>query len=68
VQNFGINAQFLDYTLVVPEGQNNGHEQPIVLARHSIAAGALSDTLTTTVGIGLNDSGIKILIWLSWLL
>jgi len=49
VQNFGINAQFLDYTIEVPAASNNGHEQPIVLARHSIAQGALSDTLTTTV-------------------
>ncbi|KAF9553530.1 hypothetical protein CPC08DRAFT_713690 [Agrocybe pediades] len=49
VQNFGIQAQFLDYTIEVPSSANNGHEPPIVLARHNIAAGALSDSLTTTI-------------------
>ncbi|KAF9553520.1 hypothetical protein CPC08DRAFT_612816, partial [Agrocybe pediades] len=49
VQNFGIGAQFLDYTIEVPAANNNGHEAPIVLARHAIATNALSDSLTTTV-------------------
>ncbi|KAF9564494.1 hypothetical protein CPC08DRAFT_705239, partial [Agrocybe pediades] len=57
VQNFGINAQFLDYTLEVPASSNNGFQAPIVLGRHSIAHGALSDTLTTTIPHGFFVAG-----------
>ncbi|PPQ79217.1 hypothetical protein CVT25_002823 [Psilocybe cyanescens] len=35
IEQFGIIPQFLDYTIEVPEASNNGHEQPIVLARRT---------------------------------
>lgn len=50
VENFGIVPQFIDYTLEVPSSENNGHEQPIVLARHSIPTGSLFDTVSAHVG------------------
>jgi len=49
VQNFGLIPQFLDYSLEVLPPNNNGFENPIILARHAIPAGALSDSITTTV-------------------
>ena len=39
----------MDYTIQVPAASNNGHEQPIVLARRKLAAGATSDTFSTKV-------------------
>ncbi|KAH9483440.1 hypothetical protein JR316_0002908 [Psilocybe cubensis] len=49
VKNFGFIPQFLDYSIEVPANENNGFEQPIILARRTIASGTLSDSFTTTV-------------------
>ncbi|KAF4616083.1 hypothetical protein D9613_011220 [Agrocybe pediades] len=49
VQHSGNVPQFVDYTLEVLPADNNGFESPIILARHTLAAGALSDTLTATI-------------------
>ncbi|KAH9477245.1 hypothetical protein JR316_0011171 [Psilocybe cubensis] len=52
VKTFGIIPSFLDFTIEVSSDANNGFEQPIVLARRTIPAGALSDSFTTTIPHG----------------
>ncbi|PPQ79553.1 hypothetical protein CVT25_003435 [Psilocybe cyanescens] len=52
VQNFGLIPQFLDYSIEVLPPNNNGFEQPIVLARHALPNGALSDTFNVKVPHG----------------
>ncbi|KAF8071877.1 hypothetical protein FPV67DRAFT_903098 [Lyophyllum atratum] len=57
VNNFGIVPTYLDYTIIVPSQVNNGHEPPMVIARRTLAAGATSDTFTTTVPHGFYFEG-----------
>ncbi|KAH9483438.1 hypothetical protein JR316_0002906 [Psilocybe cubensis] len=52
VKNFKIIPKFIDYTIEVPSNANNGFQPPIVLARRTIPAGALSDSFTTTIPHG----------------
>ncbi|GLB40348.1 hypothetical protein LshimejAT787_0802190 [Lyophyllum shimeji] len=59
MNNFGIVPKFLDYTIVVPAPNNNGHEQPIVLARRTLAAGATADTFTAQVPHGFYFKGAQ---------
>ncbi|KAF4616002.1 hypothetical protein D9613_011218 [Agrocybe pediades] len=49
VQNFGLIPQFLDYSIEVLPPNNNGFEAPLILGRHAIKAGALSDTLVAKI-------------------
>ncbi|KAJ3507319.1 hypothetical protein NLJ89_g6368 [Agrocybe chaxingu] len=51
VNDFGIVPAYLDYTIVVPASENNGHEPPIVLARRTVPAGSLLDEFTTKVSV-----------------
>ncbi|KAF4610739.1 hypothetical protein D9613_007354 [Agrocybe pediades] len=49
VQNSGNVPLFVDYTLEVLPANNNGFESPIILGRHTLSPGALSDNLTATI-------------------
>ncbi|KAH9482981.1 hypothetical protein JR316_0005081 [Psilocybe cubensis] len=52
VQQFGLIPQFLDYSIEVLPPNNNGFEQPIILARHALPKGALSDSFSVKVPHG----------------
>ncbi|CAA7267784.1 unnamed protein product [Cyclocybe aegerita] len=57
VNYFGIVPTYLNYTIVVPASENNGHEPPIVLAHHMILAGSLSDEFSTQIPYAFYFSG-----------
>jgi len=65
VHYFHIVPRFLDYTIIVPQASNNGHEPPIVLARRTLAAGATSDTFTAKLPYGYYFKGAQYSLFLA---